>query len=234
MNVNSGMVVDMSEHEHSTAPATTCIRTALVDDHPLFRLGLRTLLDRDPQITVTADVGSSVQALAVASELPFDVAIIDLLLPVAGGVALTSELRRLQPSCKVLGLSMVDEPMRIAEMLRAGASGFALKSQPLDEIVDAIKVIAKGERYLPASVSRDRVDSLLTDADAWPLERLTHREREVFELLVAGHSNENIATRLFIARRTVETHRQHITRKLGARSMVDLVRIAVQHGVAGM
>ncbi len=224
----------MMATEAAAASDGSRIRAVLVDDHPLFRLGLRTLLDRDPEICVTADVGSSAQALELASTTPLDVAIIDLLLPGTGGVALTVELRRLRPACKVLGLSMIDEPMRIAEMLRAGASGFALKSQPLDDIVSAIKMVTTGLRYLPATVSHDRVDTLLNDADAWPLERLTHREREVFELLVAGYSNESIATRLFIARRTVETHRQHITRKLGARSMVDLVRIAVQHGVAGM
>ncbi|MDQ3364103.1 MAG: response regulator transcription factor [Myxococcota bacterium] len=224
----------MTATEAAAASTDNRIRAVLVDDHPLFRLGLRTLLDRDPEIWVTADVGSSAQALELAATTRLDVAIIDLLLPGTGGVALTGELRRLQPTCKILGLSMIDEPMRIAEMLRAGASGFALKSQPLDDIVSAIKMVATGTRYLPATVSHDRVDTLLSDADAWPLERLTHREREVFELLVAGYSNESIATRLFIARRTVETHRQHITRKLGARSMVDLVRIAVQHGVAGM
>ena len=210
------------------------IRTVLVDDHPLFRLGLRTLLTKDPALVVVAEVGTPAQVLEIANQLRFDVAIVDVLLPGTSGVEMTSELRRIQPGCQVLALSMLDDPHRIAEMLRAGAAGFAHKSQSADEIIGAIKQVASGKRYLPPAVSHDLIDNLLTDAAAWPLDRLSPREREVFELLVAGHTSESIGNRLFISRRTVEAHRQHITRKLGVHTMIDLVRIAVHAGVVGL
>lgn len=210
------------------------IRVVLIDDHPLFRLGLRTLLSKDPGLAVVAEVGASPQVLEIIGEMQVDVAIVDVLMPGTSGVEMTTEIRRLQPNCKVLGLSMLDEPVRIAEMLRAGASGFAHKSQSADEIIAAIKHVASGERYLPPSVAKETVETLVTDKAAWPLERLSPREREVFELLVAGHTSESIGHRLFISRRTVEAHRQHITRKLGVHTMIDLVRIAVHHGVVGL
>lgn len=210
------------------------IRTILVDDHPLFRLGLRTLLVRDPMLTVVADVATSKEMLELAAHTDLDVAIIDVLLPGSSGVELTTELLRVQPTCKVLGLSMLEDPIRIADMLRAGAAGFAHKSQTTDEIIEAIKQVAAGHRYLPPSVPAQEIDRLLASSEAWPLDRLSPREREVFELMVAGHTSESIGRMLFISRRTVEAHRQHITRKLQAHTMIDLVRIAVHHGVVGL
>lgn len=217
--------------EFETTKPPECIRAALVDDQPVCRLGLRTLIDREPSLAVAAEASSLEQALAVAAEVDFDVAIVSLLSPMALGMTFSSALRRLQPSCRILGLSDVDAPLRIAEVIRAGASGFALKSQPAEELVEAVCTVATGRRYLPPTVPAQQIDDLLADAGAWPLDRLTHREREVFELLVLGHSNDRVASQLFIARRTVETHRQHITRKLQVHSIVELVRLAVHHGI---
>lgn len=207
-------------------------RTALIDDHPVFRMGLRAVLDRDPRVAVVIDTGSPREAVALAAEHTIDVAIIDLLLPEMTGAELAIALRRLQPHIHVLGLSMLDEPMRIAELLRAGASGFAHKSEPPEAIVEAMHHVLGGIRYLPPTVAAAQIDHLMSSSDAWPLERLTAREREVFELMVEGLTNDDIASRLFIARRTVETHRHHVMHKLAARSIVDLVRIALRHGIA--
>lgn len=206
-------------------------RTALIDDHPLFRVGLRTALDRDPRVEVVIDTGSPREALERARLHRLDVAIVDLLLPEMSGVEVAVALRRLQPECVVLGLSMLDEPTRIAALLRAGGSGFAHKTQPPDEILDAVQLVLGGVRYLPPAMPTREIERLATNADAWPLEHLTAREREVFALMVEGFSNNDIATRLFIARRTVETHRHRVMHKLSARSLVDLVRIALRHGI---
>lgn len=107
--------------------------------------------------------------------------------------------------------------------------GFALKTQTTQEIIEAIRQVLGGLRYLPPTVSRDAVEAELGRPSA-PLERLTRREREVFELLIRGNSNDEVATRLFIARRTVETHRQRIMKKLSAHSIVQMQRIAARHG----
>ena len=208
-------------------------RVALVDDHPLFRIGLRAVLDDDPRMEVVFDVESGGELLERAKREPLDCLVLDLVMPGEGGARIASQLLELQPGCKILVLSMLDEPIRISEVLKSGASGFALKSQPVEEIIDAIQLVLGGVRYLPPSISRAQVDELLA-RDTWTLSRLTAREREVFDLLVQGFTNDEIATRLFIARRTVEAHRHHVMHKLGARSLVDLVRLAVRHGVPGI
>jgi DNA-binding NarL/FixJ family response regulator len=207
------------------------IRAAVVDDHPLYRLGIRTLLANDLRLTVVIDVGSPEEALEQAQHQPIDLAILDLVLPGMSGVTLATRLHRMQPECKIVGLSMSDDTARIAELLRAGASGFVHKSQGPEAILEAVRLVLGGVRYLPANVSRDQIDELERTQNTHSLDHLTKREREIFELLVTGSSNDDIATKLFIARRTVETHRTHVMHKLAARSIVDLVRIAHRHGV---
>lgn len=206
---------------------------AVVDDHPLFRQGLVVALREDPELEVVGEAGSADEALQLLEHVRADVAIVDLLMPGTSGITLASEIHEREPTCRVLGLSVIDEPGLIADMLRANASGYALKTQPVAEILAAIHQVLGGLRYLPPSVSRDAVQRELDGAVARPLQRLTKREREVFELLIRGHSNDEIAERLFIARRTVETHRQRIMNKLSAHSIVQMQRIAARHGGLG-
>jgi DNA-binding NarL/FixJ family response regulator len=125
---------------------------------------------------------------------------------------------------------VIDDPGLIADMLRAHACGFASKTQEVSEILDAIRQVLGGIRYLPPRVSRDAVDAELAATPSHPMARLTRREREVFELLIRGHSNDEVATKLFISRRTVETHRQRIMRKLSAHSLAQMQRVAARHG----
>jgi two-component system nitrate/nitrite response regulator NarL len=205
-------------------------RIALVDDHPLFRQGLAVALGREPGFEVVGEAGDAAGALELARHVQLDVAVVDVLLPAMSGISLTSEIFELQPRCRVLGLSVIDEPGLIADMLRARACGFALKTQPIAEIVDAIRHVLGGLRYLPPGVSRDAVEAELGRKPVDPLQRLTKREREVFELLIRGHANDEIAARLFISRRTVETHRQRIIKKLSAHSIPQMQRIAARHG----
>jgi DNA-binding NarL/FixJ family response regulator len=213
-----------------TGEGTRKAQVVLVDDHPLFREGLAVAIGREPDLEVAAEVGSASEAIELAKRLTIDVAVVDILMPVTSGLSLTSELYEVQPNCRVLGLSGIDEPGIIADMLRAHASGFALKMQPIAEIIDGIRQVLGGLRYLPPAVSRDAVDAALAGTAQHPLMRLTRREREVFELLIRGHSNDEIATRLVIARRTAETHRQRIMNKLSAHSIVQMQRIAARYG----
>lgn len=165
--------------------------------------------------------------------MPFVAACVDVLIPEAGGPAVVRKLRMMQPQCAILGLSVLDEPLRAAEMLRAGAAGYALKSQSPEAMVHALATIRGGVGYLAPEISQQRVDELLT-GEGDSLQRLTIRERRVFDLLVRGHSNKKVADLLTIARSTVETHRRHIMRKLEASSIVDLVHVALRHGEMGM
>jgi len=210
-------------------PATV----ALVDDHPLFRQGLAVALRHEPDLVVVGEAGNAEEALALARRVAIDVAIVDMLMPTTSGIGLSSELFELQPRCRVLILSVIDDPGLIADVLRAHACGYALKTQDTAEIVDAIRQVLGGLRYLPPMVSRDAIEEELAANVRQPLERLTRREREVFELLIRGHSNDEIATALAISRRTVETHRQRVMNKLSAHSVVKMQRIAARHGGLG-
>lgn len=206
-------------------------RAAIVDDHPLFRAGLCQLLTTQPHVAVVIDVGSTTEAEAALATTNIDLAIIDVVVPPDGGVALVRALRRIQPRCRILALSYLDDVARVADMLRAGAEGFVCKTQPLPEILIAVETVRSGHRYLPPSIDRIEAEKLARQPALG--DRLTQREREVFLLLVRGLTNDEISTHLYIARRTVEAHRHHVMHKLDARSLVDLVRLAIRHGLAG-
>jgi DNA-binding NarL/FixJ family response regulator len=216
-----------------TAATPRQARIGLIDDHPLFRQGLATVLSSDANMVVAGEASNAHEALELARTTPLDVAVVDILMPGVSGISLTSELFEIQPSCRVLALSVIDEPCIVADMLRARACGYALKTQPVAQIVDAISQVLGGLRYLPPGVSADQIETQLAGTPNQPFSRLTKREREVFELLIRGHSNEEIATRLFIARRTVETHRQRVMNKLSAHSVIQMQRLAARHGGLG-
>jgi DNA-binding NarL/FixJ family response regulator len=200
-------------------------RVVIVDDHPLFRTGVAHVLGNEPGFEIVAYAGTAEEAVQV--QAPFDLAIVDILLPDGTGVAVTRALH--DRGTKVLGLSVLDEPVRVVELLRAGATGFALKTQPIAEMLEAVRATIAGERYL-APALRARLEQILESEAKLPLEQLTDREREVFGLLVRGQSNEEAARELGIAPRTVETHRQHVLKKLDAHSIADLVRLAARWG----
>ena len=204
---------------------------ALVDDHPLFRQGLMAALQREGDLDVIGEAGSAESALELARRFELDIAIVDILMPGRSGISLASELFDLQPRCKILALSVIDDPGLIADMLRAHACGYALKTQPIGEIVEAIRQVLGGLRYLPPGISRDAIEGELARTAPDPLQQLTPREREVFELLIRGRTNDEIAMQLYISRRTAETHRQRISKKLSAHSIAQMQRIAALHGV---
>jgi DNA-binding NarL/FixJ family response regulator len=202
----------------------------LVDDHPLFRAGLRELLDHDGRFVVFGEAGTTSAAIAVARATVFDGALVDVVVPEDGGPSFVHALHILQPGCKILALSMLDEPIRVAQMMRAGATGYALKSDDLDTIISGLAEVLRGTPYLSPHLARAEIEALLA-AEHLPLEQLTARERSVFDLLIRGDTSAQIAAQLAIARSTIETHRRSIMRKLAAESVVDLIRVAIRHGV---
>lgn len=207
------------------------IRVVLIDDHALFREGLRAALASNRHIEVVAEASTARDALATVNRVAFDLAIVDVMLPDQSGLAVVRELRRLFPACKILVLSMVESPYTVAELLRAGAAGYALKSQATPQIAEAIQAVTQQGRYLAPSLPRQDIDALVDGKISGPLDRLSPREREVFDLLIRGWSNERVATALSIAPRTAETHRQNIMDKLDVHSAVELLRMAARHGL---
>lgn len=202
----------------------------VVDDHPLFRAGLALAIHSEPDLALTADLGGADDAIELVRRRPVDLAIVDVLMPNANGVSLATELLVLQPSIKILALSVLDEPAMISAMLRAGASGYALKTQSPEEILAAVRSVLEGRAYLPPHAPHESILAMSKSSPERPLERLTRREREIFNLLIHGNTNEQIGSRLFISRRTVETHRLRIMRKLAAPSLIAMIRVAAREG----
>lgn len=206
------------------------IRVCTVDDHGLVRDGIRAILDATSDCRVVGEAASAREAYQLLEEQACDVVLMDMTLHGSNGAAAVRELRRRGFGQPVLVLSVHAERDHVAEALLAGASGYALKEDRADELVRAIRVVAGGGRYLASRLSH--LSTAATAAvDADPLLKLSPREREIFDLLVRGGTNETIARELFISVRTVETHRTHILRKLDVHSLTDLVRFAVRKGL---
>jgi DNA-binding NarL/FixJ family response regulator len=202
----------------------------LVDDHQLFRAGLRALLAADPSFAIVAEAADARDACAQLEAVEHDLVIVDVTLPGSNGIALIRELKRRHKRRPVLVLTMHEHVDFVVDAFAAGANGYALKNQSESELFEAIRVTAAGGRYVaPALTEQVRV------AEASPqrslLGTLSAREREIFDLLVRGSTNADVAKELFISVKTVETHRTRILRKLDVHNIGDLVRLAARHGL---
>jgi two-component system, NarL family, invasion response regulator UvrY len=210
------------------------LRVAIVDAHPLFRLGLRAALtDHGPGLEVVGEADSLEGAELLLDARP-DVVVLDSSLPGTGGFSALRQLLRRHPASRVLVLSAQVAEDFAAEAFAAGAMGYAGKDGSAGEILTAIREVASGQRYLSPRLAVERVNQHLRerpDGDRAPLDVLSAREREVFRLLVLGCSNDEVAKRLRISRRTVETHRSRILKKLRVHSAVELLRLAARHGL---
>jgi two-component system response regulator NreC len=208
----------------------TNIRIVLVDDHQLFRAGLRSLLAAEPAFSVVAEAGDAREACAQVEAVEHDLVVVDVTLPGSNGIALIRELKRRQKRLPVLVLTMHQHADFVVDAFAAGANGYALKLQSEAEIFEAIRATAGGGRYLAPAVA-----DLVRSSDIHPqrslLSSLSAREREIFDLLVRGYTNADVAKQLFISVKTVETHRTRILRKLDVHNIGDLVRLAARHGL---
>jgi DNA-binding NarL/FixJ family response regulator len=201
------------------------MRVLLVDDHNVFRESLRIALADQACIDVIGEASTGRDALALASQQAADLLVVDLMLGDGDAMALTRELRRQRVMTRVLVLSMHDSRAFVHQAFQAGAQGYALKAQPLAEVIEGMRVVESGGRYLAPS---------LADLPAMPQkdrDLLSGREREIFTLIVQGHSSVDIAASLSISLKTVETHRSHINKKLGVRSPAELIRLAALQGL---
>ncbi len=206
-------------------------RILIVDDHPLVREGLIVLISAQPDFLVCGEAAGIAEARQVVTATKPDVAIIDLTLSDGSGIDLIKELKASSKGLKLLVLSMHDESLFAERALRAGAVGYVSKHEASRTIVQAVRTILAGKLYLSPNMTELVVQRAFisgTDLSRPPVDRLTDREREVFELIGQGLSSRQIAVRLEVSPKTVETHREHIKEKLELTTGAELTRYAVQ------
>jgi DNA-binding NarL/FixJ family response regulator len=210
--------------------------TLIVDDHPLFREGVKTLIERTPHFRVVGEAGTGEEALALAKALKPDVVLLDLSLPDQSGVEVTRQIRTFLPDTRIVIVSMHSRVEFITKAFQAGATGYVVKESATEKLVEGLEAVSKGEYFLDTSLSQKVVSKLVkSSARAFDLDSryqsLTRREQEVLRLVVEGLSAKEIGERLFISPKTVENHRTNIMNKLDIHSTMELVRYAAKLGL---
>ena len=210
------------------------IKVLLVDDHHLFREGLRAVLASTEDISVVGEASTGREAFQMVEELKPDIVTVDVTLPDGDGILATREILRRHPATRVLMLTMHGNHYYLSQALGAGARGYALKEQLPTEIVDALRTVARGEVYvapqLPQNLTAAPAGTRRGNATT-PLETLSPRERDIFDLIVRGYTNTAMAETLQLSVKTIETHRAHINKKLRVHSTGELIRLAALHGL---
>jgi DNA-binding NarL/FixJ family response regulator len=210
------------------------IRILLVDDHKIVREGLRSILEKEPDMAVIAMGDNGRTALQLAGELRPDVAVIDIAMPEMNGIEAIRRISGENPGIRTLALSMHSARRFVVEALAAGAKGYILKDCACEELVRAIRVVAGNETYLSPKITgiivRDYVKRL-PESQASDGSLLSNREREVLQLIAEGQSTKEIAFALGVSGKTVETHRQQIMRKLNLHNVAGLTRYAIREGI---
>lgn len=209
------------------------IRVLLADDHTLVRAGIRGLVANLPDVEVVGEAGDGHEALRLAETLHPDVVLLDIGMPGLNGLEVTARLTKLDPMIRVVILSMHISEEYVLQALRAGAAGYLLKGSAVAELEVAIRAVVRGDSYLSPAVSKRVVDDYVsrTSGAADPLAALTPRQREILQLVAEGHTSKDIAQRLGLSYRTVETHRNQLMKRLGISDLTGLVRLAVRVGL---
>jgi two-component system response regulator NreC len=207
------------------------VRVLVVDDHAVVRAGLRRVLDAEADIETVGEAATAERAVFEALETQPDVVLMDVVMPGRTGIEGMPALLQALPDVKVLMLSMQDDPQYVREAFEAGASGYVLKEAADTEVVDAVRAVAAGERYVHPALGARLITAASEERKRAESDPLSEREREVLRLLALGHTNQEIASLLYISVRTAETHRAHIMQKLGLSSRAELVRYALDHGL---
>ncbi len=212
-------------------------RILLVDDHGIVREGLCSLLEKQPDMEVVGEAEDGQKTLDLVRELVPDIVVMDITMPNLNGVDATQQTVSKFPKVKVIALSIHSNKRFVANMLKAGASGYVLKECLFDELVQAIRIVIGGGAYLSRQITGmvigDYVERLLTDANQ-PLEILTDRERQVLQLLAEGKSTKQIAIVLHVSTKAVEANRRKIMEKLHVHSIAELTKIAIHEGLTSV
>jgi DNA-binding NarL/FixJ family response regulator len=209
-------------------------RIMLADDHAVVRNGLRRVLEAHPDLEVVAEVGDGVEAVRRGLQDDVDLAIIDISMPRMTGLHAARDLHRRRPKLRILMLSMHENERYLYESLKAGASGYVVKTVADRDLVEAVRAAMRGDRFLyPGAMTPLIADFLHRARQDLPMREdpLTPREQEVVKLVAEGYTNKQIAETLVISEKTVERHRANILEKLGMRDRVELTRYAIRHGL---
>jgi DNA-binding NarL/FixJ family response regulator len=203
-------------------------RVLLADDHALVRAGLRALLDRIPNVEVVGEAEHGAEAVKLAAQLRPDVVMMDVSMPILNGIEATRRTLKLRPRPRVLMLSMHDDTEYVRMALSAGASGYLLKTASRRELELALAAVIRGEIWISPSIARTVVDDIGRSASH---DELTPRQREILQLIAEGHTTKQIARRLHIGVKTVETHRAQLMERLDIHNIAGLVRYAIRSGI---
>jgi DNA-binding NarL/FixJ family response regulator len=206
-------------------------RVLVVDDHAVVRKGLRLVLDVEDDLEPVGEAGNARDAIFQARALKPDVILLDVVMPERSGLDVLPQLLHEHPDVKVLILSMQDDPQYVRQAFAAGASGYVLKEAADTEVVTAIREVAAGGRYVHPELGARLIAADVEAARRVAENPLSGREGEVLRLLALGHTNQEIAKKLYISVRTAETHRAHIMQKLGLQTRAELVSFALAHGL---
>ena len=205
------------------------IRVLVTDDHAVLRTGVAELIEREQDMTTVARAGTADEAVIQARATQPDVILLDVVMPRKSGFDVLPELAEVAPEARVIMLSAQTSPSAIRQALTSGAAGYVAKHASDTDLLDAIRRVAGGARYVDPELGGDLV---VSDAEALT-EDISQRERDVLYLLALGYTNQEIAAKLFISVRTVETHRAHIMRKLNLETRAELVLYALANGLIG-
>jgi len=221
--------------EKNAMGAQTKIRVLLADDHTILRAGLRIMLNAQADITVVGEASNGLEAIREAARLVPDVVIMDITMPDRNGIDATREIKKAQPEVKVLMLTMHENEAYLFQSLRAGASGYMMKESADTDLIQAIRTVQGGRFYLSAAAQAmmvgDYLQRVRTGEEKDSYNDLTEREREILKLVAEGLTNNQIAERLVISPKTVDTHRTHVMDKLNLHSRAELVKYAMRRGL---
>ena len=207
------------------------MRILIADDHGIVRGGMKLLIDRQPDMEVVAEAGDGVEAFEQALATKPDLCVMDVSMPRMTGLQAARQIRAHLPQTQVLALSMHDDERYVFDALKAGASGYVLKREADQDLVEAVRAVGRGEAFLTNAVERTIVREWMSDSSSGPDEPLSPREQEVLKLIAEAYTNKQIAEILHLSEKTVESHRANVLRKLGMRDRVELVRYAIRRGL---
>jgi DNA-binding NarL/FixJ family response regulator len=210
------------------------IKVLIADDHVMVRQGFMVLLNAQPDIEVIGEAADGNEMVELAENLHPDVVLADISMPNLNGIDATKLIHQRYPEMPVVMITIHTSSSYVVRALRSGARGYVVKNDDFQHVIQAIKAVMLGQRYLSNLVSEQIIDAVVsgTSQDFNMDERISIREREILQLIAEGNSNSQIAKKLVISARTVETHRTNIMRKLELTSQIDILRYAIQHGLA--
>ena len=208
------------------------IHVLIADDHAIVRQGLKQILSETEDMLVTGEADDGAEALALARQQPWDVFLLDVSMPNRNGIDTLKQLTKEFPRLPVLILSMHPEEQYAVRALKAGASGYLTKQSAPEQLVNAIRQVASGKKYLSPAVAQQLADAISEDTEKSPHERITDREYQVLKLIAAGKTLTQIAESLNLGVATVSTYRARLLEKMGLRSTAELIRYGLEHGLA--